>query len=125
MKNYILNYRFEDENDRASFSRELKKKFPEHKIENYNGKNYFTFPAKNQPAVKGVVNDIKHRFDIGTKDYIALYFTRSQSPDEIQREMLLGRDEYIETDISKKSVSNHKQTLAELMEFDFLKARIK
>lgn len=118
-------YRFEDGQDHAAFSTEIKKKFPVHKIECSGGIEYFTFPAKSQPAVKDEINAIKQRFQAGTKDYIALYFTRSQSPGEIQREMLLGRDEHIEADVRKKSASNHKQTLAELMEFDFLRARVK
>lgn len=123
MENYIVIYHFTDKNDNLAFGNELKKRFPEHKIEKYSGIEYFVFPAKNQPAVKDEINAIKHRFGIGSKDYIALYFTPSYNPDEIQREMLLGHDEFIDTDISKTSVSNHKQTLAELLEFDFVKAR--
>jgi hypothetical protein len=123
MKNYILIYHFTDEKDNEFFKKELKKKFPEHKIDHYEELEYFTFPARHQPAVKDDISAITHRLGIGTKDYLALYYTREKRPDEINREMLLGSDNLIETDLKKIAISKHKENLIEFMGYDFLKAR--
>lgn len=122
MENFILIYRFTDAQDNETFGAELKNKFPKHKVARYDKVEYFTFPAKHQPAVKDEVNLIIHRLGIGSRDYVALYFTRPQNPDEISREMLLGKDEYLETDLKRVSKESHNETLAELLESDFLKA---
>jgi hypothetical protein len=123
MENFILIYHFTDEKDNEFFKKELKKKFPENKIDHYEEFEYFTFPARHHPAVKDEVNAITHRLGIGTKDYIALYYTRPKKPDEINREMLLGSDSLIETDLEKITRSKHKENLIEFMEHDFLKHR--
>lgn len=122
MKNFILLYHLTNERDNEFFKNELKKKFPEHKIDQYRNLEYFTFPARHQPAVKDEIASIANKLSIGTKDYIALYFTRPKNDDEIAREMLLGHDRLLET-LDKKIVPAHNRNLIDLMNYVFPKQR--
>lgn len=123
MENYILIYHFKDEKDNEFFKSELKKKFPKHKIDNTQELEYFAFSARHQPAVVDEINTIAHRMGISTKDYIALYYTRPSNSDDINREMLLGSDNLIETDLKNISLERHRDNLIELMDYDFLAER--
>ena len=125
MRNFIIIYNFSDEASNKNFEKEIKETWPEHKIEEYQEVEYFAFPARELPEIEDKLSTILHNFGIGTKDYVALYYTRPEQPDEINRVMVLGHDEYIETDIEKVPVKDHQETLAELLEFDFMKERFK
>ncbi|MFW5759593.1 MAG: hypothetical protein ACOCXH_01290 [Cyclobacteriaceae bacterium] len=123
MKNYIVIASFEDKKEEERFNKDLQDVFKEHKIENYGDLQYFAFPERDDPSVTGQIKGILHNYGIGTKDWVALYYTRSQSPDDINRLMILGHDDLVETKVEKISEDKHHDTLIELMNFDFMKAR--
>lgn len=123
MKNYIVIASFEDKQQEERFNKDLQKVFEEHKIENYEDLQYFAFPERDDPSVADQLNDILHNYGIGTKDYVALYYTRPQAPDDINRMMILGHDELIENKVEKIPEDKHRDTLIDLMNFDFLKER--
>ena len=123
MKNYIVLASFEDKTQEKRFNNDLKDVFKEHTLENYGDMQYFAFPERDDPSVTDKLNDILHNYGIGTKDYVALYYTRPQAPDEINRQMVLGHDNLIETQVEKIPEDKHRDTLINLMNYDFLKER--
>ena len=123
MKNYIVIASFDDKQQEERFNNDLKEAFQEHKIEKYDDLQYFAFPEKNDPAVTDQLNDILHNYGIGTKDYVALYYSRPQAPDDINRVMILGHDSLVETQVEKTPEDKHRDTLIDLMNYDFLKER--
>ncbi|MGK7397047.1 MAG: hypothetical protein ACNS62_20895 [Candidatus Cyclobacteriaceae bacterium M3_2C_046] len=123
MDNYILIYNFSDPTAQQRFHQELENTFKENQQEQLQGLNYFAFPSRNQPEVEDKVRTILHNFGINSQDFVALYYTRPQQPDEINRVMLLGHDEFIENHVSNISKQGHEDQLIDLMNFDFLKAR--
>lgn len=125
MRNFIIIHHFTDSNADQDFRKQIKDKFPEHKEEEFQEVQYFAFPAKEQTAVEDNINEIIGKFGIGSEDYVALYYTRPEKPDEINRLMLLGHDEFIETHLEKVPKQKHFEMLGYLLEFDFLKERFK
>ena len=123
MKNYIVIASFDEAEQTKRFYNDLKNNFTENKLEEYEGFHYFAFPERDDPAVQDKLNDLLHSYGIGNKDYVALYYSRPQAPDEINRNMIIGHDELIESQLKEVPIEKHQNTLIDLMNYDFLKAR--
>jgi hypothetical protein len=53
-------------------------------------------------------------------DYIALYYTREEEPNDINRLMIFGTSSNIEDDLANATRTGHERTLMELIEYDFI-----
>ncbi|MFP4094048.1 MAG: hypothetical protein ACLFUB_06160 [Cyclobacteriaceae bacterium] len=121
MTNFIIISYFEDEQDQASFEQKIKDTFPRHTEEQTDEIRYIGFASKNQAGVEDNIKTMLNDYGIGTKEYVALYFSRPSDPDEIQRTMLLGHSDLIETDIQNIKPEDHVDTLSRLLNFDYVK----
>jgi len=123
MQNYILTYFFTEAAQNENFAEKISEKYPQHEHREFQGIRYFAFPARHQESVLDEVNKIVHQFGLGSKDYIALYYTKPKAPDDIVRHMIVGHDEFIERQLEDVSIQSHQDNLIELMDRDFVKER--
>ncbi len=120
MKNFVIIYHFNKPEDKENLQKDLKKQFPEHREENIDAIAYFGFMAKEQAAVEDKIKSLLNYFSIGAKDFVALYYTRPDHPDQIQRSMVLGHDDLVETHIKRREKEQHEIQLTDLLEYPFL-----
>jgi hypothetical protein len=123
MENYVLLYYFDDAASTARFEEAISKEFRRHQIEKRDNLKYFGFADREEPGVVDKLNAILRRIGIGTKDYVALYYSRKEDRDKIKRGMLVGHDELVETKINKISFDSYRNNLTNLLNFDYVKAQ--
>jgi hypothetical protein len=123
MNNCVLLYHFEDQDSEKHFEKSINGEFWRHRVEENDGFKYFGFAAREEPAVVDKIGGILDPLApaIGTKDYVALYFSRDEDPDKIKREMVLGHDSLIETKVEDVSFDSHRNSLTRLLDFDYVK----
>lgn len=121
MDNYVLLYHFEDKDSEKHFEERVNNEFSRHRVEENDGFKYFGFAARQEPEVVDKINSILDPLApaIGTKDYVALYFSREGDPDKIKREMVLGHDSLVETKVERVSFDSHRNSLTRLLDHDF------
>lgn len=118
MTNYIVISHFEDTQDQESFEKKVKENFPRY-YEEYNDEiRYLALSSRHQAGVEDKIKEILNEFGIGSEEYVALYYSRPEDPDEIQRAMLLGHDSLIESDIQRIKPEDHVDTLSRLLDYD-------
>lgn len=120
MTNFIIISNFEEQSEQESFEKKIRDNFPRHLEEQNDELRYLAFAARNQAGVEDFIKDVLNEYGIGTQEYVALYYSRPDDPDEIQRAMLLGHDDLLETDIQKIKPEDHVDTLSRLLTFDFV-----
>lgn len=121
MNNYIIISHFEEDENQKSFEKKIKDNYPRHLEEDHDDIPYLAFAARNQAEVEDKIKEILNEYGIGTQEYVALYYSRPDDADEIQRAMLLGHDKLIESDMEKTNPEDHVDTLSRLLNFDFVK----
>jgi hypothetical protein len=121
MNNYIIISNFEEDENQKSFEKKIKDNYPRHLEEDHDDIRYLAFAARNQAGVEDKIKEILNEYGIGTQEYVALYYSRPDDADEIQRAMLLGHDSLIEADMEKTNPEDHVDTLSRLLNFDFVK----
>lgn len=122
MDNYVIIPHIIDEDDATYFEEEIRSRFPRHKQEQTDKIKYFGFAARERAGVEAQLQDILHNIAIGTDDYVALYYSKREHPDQIVQAMILGHDEKIEKDLEKIKPEDHVDTLSRLLNFDYVKA---
>ena len=121
MNNFIIISHFGDSEAQTSFEKKIKENFPRHLEEHNDELRYLAFSAYNQAGVEDYIKDILNEYGIGTEEFVALYYSRPDDADEIQRAMLLGHDELVEDKISQIKPEDHVDTLSRLLNYDFVK----
>ena len=122
MENYVLLYHFDDNGTQEFFENKINDEFWRHRVEENGEFRYFGFADREEPGVVDKLNTILNRVGIGTKDYVALYHSREEDPDQIKRTMLIGHDDLVETDVENMSFDAHRNSLTKLLDFDYVKA---
>jgi hypothetical protein len=122
MNNFVIFYRFRSQESGNVFLESIEKTFPRHLIYKLGGIDYFLLSAKMIAEVQDKVNDIFDILDIRDDDYVAIYYTREEEPDDIKRLMMLGHSELIDEDL-KNGGTVFTRTLSELLEYDFTKQK--
>lgn len=120
MDNFIIISHFEEQENQQSFEKKIKTEFTRHLEEQNDEFKYLAFAARNQAGVEDFIKDVLNNYGIGTEEYVALYYSRPDDPDEIQRAMLLGHDDLLETHLKKVKPEDHVDTLSRLLTFDFV-----
>lgn len=123
MDNYVLLYHFDDQAAGNRFEDQLNNEFWRHQVEENGEFKYFGFAAREEPEVVDKLNTILNPMDMGTKDYVALYYGKAENPDKIKRNMLFGSDNLVETKVEKMSFDAHRNSLTKLLDFDYAKAQ--
>jgi hypothetical protein len=123
MRNYILIYNISDNQSEKELIKQLKKKFHRNRSIIENNYTYFLFAEKKLPGVQDALQEIMDRLKLNEPDYIALYYTREEEPDIINRLMVFGTSNLIENDLKKISGTIHERVLSELLEFDFIRQK--
>lgn len=119
MTNYILISHFDNEQDQESFEKKVKENFPRYHEEQNDEIRYLALSSRNQAGVEDKIKEILNEFGIGSEEYVALYYSRAEDQDEIQRAMLLGHDSLIETDIQRIKPEDHVDSLSRLLNHEF------
>ncbi len=122
MNNFVILYRFRSQESGNVFLESIEKIFPRHLIYKLGGIEYFLLSAKMIAEVQDKVNDIFDVLDIRDDDYVAIFYTREEEPDDIKRLMMLGHAELIDEDL-KNGGTVLTRTLSELLEYDFTKQK--
>lgn len=122
MNNFVILYRFRSPESGNVFLESIEKTFPKHLIHNLGGIQYFLLSAKLIAEVQDKINDIFDNLDIRDDDYVAIYYSREEDPDDIKRLMMLGHAELIDEDL-KNGGTVLTRTLTELLDFDFNKQK--
>jgi hypothetical protein len=117
MRSYVLNYNISDERSEKEFLEYLQKRFPKNKMVIENDFKYFAFAEKNLTAAHDALMEQIDHLDLTRTDYIDLYYTREEEPDEVKRLIIFGKSSTIENNANKLN----ENTLAELLEFNFIK----
>jgi len=120
MNNFIIISYFEEQENQQSFEEKIRTNFPRHLEEENDELKYLAFSAHNQAGVEDYIKDVLNEYSIGTEEYVALYYSRPDDPEEIQRAMLLGHDNLLETHLQKIKPEDHVDTLSRLLTFDFV-----
>lgn len=123
MKNYVLMYNLADENSEKLLQKELQNKFPRNNTFMEAGLRYFSFAARELPGVQDDIQVIMDRLNLTEPDYIALFYIREEEPDNINRVMIFGTSNQIDTVLKKVSNTIHTNVLTDLMEIDFVKMK--
>lgn len=118
MTNYIVISHFDDVQDQESFEKKVKDNFPRYYEEQNDEIRYLALSSRNQAGVEDKIKEILNEFGVGSEEYVALYYSRPEDPDEIQRAMLLGHDSLIESDIQSIKPEDHVDTLSRLLDHD-------
>jgi hypothetical protein len=116
MRTYVLICNISDKKSEKEFLGHLENKFLKHKFSTKNNIQYFAFAAKELAAIQDTLQNTLDRLNLTDADYIALYYTREEEPDEIKRLMIFGKWYQSEKDLSRLN----EDTIAELLEFDFV-----
>ncbi|MFA0961260.1 hypothetical protein AB9P05_05615 [Roseivirga sp. BDSF3-8] len=124
MNNYVMIYRLSD-GDTEQFKHDLEETFNENLQEESENIRYFGFTAREQPEVEDKVGNIIHRYGLSEDDYVALYYTRPEQPDQIMRHMIVGHDTYLSDHMEEEKAGKEEHTdrLSRLLNYDFIKAR--
>lgn len=127
MTNFVIIYRFSDMNARKAFREMIEDQFDKVKIEKTEEFTYYCVLARQMPEVEDALNTfIEHLavdYTLDTGDYVAVYYSREEDPDNIKRVMVFGTDEYIENDIKQNYTTTHENTLIDLLNTDLLKQK--
>jgi hypothetical protein len=125
MEKYVLLYHFKDQGAEQHFEEAINDVFWRHQVEENAGIKYFGFAAREEPGVVDKINSILDPLDtdLGKEDYVALYYTKPAKPDKIRRQMVLGRDKLIETEIEENSFDSHRNSLTRLLDYDYVRAQ--
>lgn len=123
MEGYVLLYHFEDKGAVEYFEGEINKTFWRNRTEESNGFKYFGFTDREAPGVVDKLNEIVDQMGIGTKDYVALYYSRKEDPERIKQQMIIGHDDLVETKVQDISFDAHRNSLTKLLNFDYLKVQ--
>ena len=121
MRNYVLIYNLLNKQSENDFINQIKIKFPKHKSVKENNLNYFSFAGYKLPSVKDTLQMIMDSLSLEEPDYIALFYTREEEPDIINRLMIFGTSNIVENDLKKISQTIHERVLGELLDIDFIK----
>lgn len=127
MNNYVLLYRFDEEESVQQFEDAIVKKFPRHQVEKDGTFKYFGFAAQPEPGVVDDLNTILTSMgrgrngNFGQREYVALYFSRDKDPDNIKRQLLIGTEEMVDEDAQRMSTDAHRDAIQNLLEFNYLK----
>jgi hypothetical protein len=124
MRNFVLAYRFRNEEAHELFTRFLVEKFPEYRFEDNDFFTYFGCMARHTAEVDGFVNEFITKVPLSEGDYVAQYYIREEAPDDINQMMLFGPSRYIENDLQKVSRNAHDLTIEDLITFDYKKLRV-
>ncbi|MCC9165604.1 hypothetical protein [Pontibacter harenae] len=128
MNNYVLLYRFDEEEKVKQFEKGIQKEFPRHKFESDGDYYYFGFADRAEPGVVDTVDGILNSMGFGVtgyfgkRDYVALYFSREADPDNIKRQLLIGTEEMVEAGAETMSADAHRSAIQNLLAFDYVKA---
>lgn len=123
MRNYVLMHHLSNEDTERNFLNELKKKFPKSRMVNESGFRYFSFAERNLPGVHDALQESMDGMTFEDTDYIALFYTREEEPDIINRLMIFGRDNRVDNELKRISRTTHENILTDLLEFDFIKPK--
>jgi hypothetical protein len=116
MNNYVLIYRFSNVNVAKEFRRVVDERYHPEKIEKEDVFEMISFSAASLPQIESEFNELINNLDLGSEDYVALYYTRNTNPDSIKRVMLLGPVEFMEMDMNAIAANEHEKALIELIE---------
>lgn len=119
MTNYIIISHFNEDQDQESFEKKVKDNFPRYHEENTEEIRYLALSSRNQAGVEDKIKEILNEYGISDDEYVALYYSRPENPDEIQRAMILGHDHLIESDIQQIKPEDHVDTLSRLLNHEF------
>ncbi|MBO9700500.1 MAG: hypothetical protein J7604_09855 [Sporocytophaga sp.] len=122
MNNFVIIYRFRSPESGNVFLESIEKTFPRHLNYNFGGIQYFLLSSKLIAEVQDKINDIFDNLDIRDDDYVAIYYSREEDPDDIKRLMMLGHADLIDEDL-KNGGTILDRTLSELLEYDFNKQK--
>lgn len=117
----MLIYNLSNESSEKELLRQLKTKFTKHKTASENDIKYFNFAERKLPGVQDAIQEIMDGLTLNDSDYIALFYTREEEPDVINRLMVFGTSNLIDNDLKNISQTNQDRILGELLEYDFLK----
>lgn len=120
MRNYVLMYNISNKQSENAFINQLKIKFPKYKSIEENNFNYFSFAGNKLPAVKDTLQLIMDILSLEGSDYIALFYTREEEPDNINRLMIFGPSNSMDRDFKKISQTIHERVLGEMLEINFV-----
>jgi len=123
MTNYIIISHFKNEEEQESFEQKIKSAFPRYHEENNDEIRYLALSSKNQAGVEDKIKEILSQYGVSDDEYVALYYSRPENPDEIQRVMLLGHDYLIESDIQNIKPEDHVDTLSRLLNHEFFEEK--
>ncbi|WMJ72782.1 hypothetical protein RCC89_06340 [Cytophagaceae bacterium ABcell3] len=124
MRNFVVVYRFRDQEAEKAFTRFLIDKYPEHRKEKSDLTCYLGIPARHPEEVNQHVNEAVDKIDRSEGDYVGLYFTRGTGSGNVKQEMLYGNSSYLENDLEKVTRNFHDLTVFELLDEDYLRERM-
>jgi hypothetical protein len=125
MKNYVLICNINDKNSEADLLNKVEELFPKHRRQLENGITFLSFAHRQLPEVMDKIRGIMDSLTIQDNDYIAIYYTRKEEPDLINRVMLVGTDSQAETTINGHMSSTvYENVLKDLFEFNFEKDKV-
>jgi hypothetical protein len=127
MRNFVIQYRFENSKGTELFKNLLESNYDRLRKQSTEEYTYYLIAEFNLPALADSLGDINDRFMkeglLSDGDYIAVYFIDGAEPDLIKREMVLGKDYYLENDMKKAYLPQHDAVLNDLLSFDFVRQR--
>ena len=113
-------YNIADNTSSEEFLISFNKKFPRNTADEVNGITYYGFTAKTLPAVQDTLYDTLQNLNIGRADYVAVYYSRTEEPDVIKRQMIMGSDDLANNAEARISTTLLENTLQDLLSHNFV-----
>jgi hypothetical protein len=112
----IITYHISNKESEEKLIKHLEKKF--HRNRSYEDKpKYFAFAGRDLSAIYDTLKEIMDHLRLKDTDYIALYYTREEEPDEIKRLMIFGKSYLLEKELNNVN----ERIVTDLLEIDFIR----
>jgi hypothetical protein len=122
MKNYVLICNIAEKNSEANLLNKVEELFPRHRRVVENEITFVSFATRQLPEVMDKIRGILDGLNMQDNDYVAIYYTRKEEPDLVNRVLLVGTESHVENDINNHMSSTvFENIIMDLFDFDFSK----
>lgn len=122
MKTYAVVYRFADERATQEFQNAVVNTFQKIREKDTDVFHYIGFAGGEEPEIAdklaGIIRHFGYNGSLSDDDYVGVYFTPPYDQEEITRQMVFGKDQYLENDVTPNYRPEHISIITDLLDYD-------
>lgn len=126
MRNFVIQFRFENSRAREVFMNRVERTYKDRLINQVTEEfTYYLIWEHDLPTVEDTLDKFIYTIQIEgfirEGDYVAVFFSSVKEPDQVKREMVFGKAEYIDHDLKKSYQTLQETVIEDLLNYNFLK----